>query len=275
VEVKELVAEVLSETFEVEARLPRTLLSVAVRPGHYLGAYLDGKRRSFASPLRFYLLMLFLTALVFGFAGNNAATHLREAVGADYTVHITSTGLFFQVTDPPPPLLEPALASLEWFPELACPPFATDLGTRMGQLGSVMSAHHTVDAAAVLLVQEMLQQIPIVMTLLVGGYFLILKLLAWRTHTTVHLLCALVVHTLAMVALDLWALVPNLWVACVVFVWLQVHVVGALRVAYPGSWLRTALLYSVGGVLWFILVNVAFFLMLVLALMSMTAEYVS
>lgn len=273
VELRELVAEVASETFEVEGRLPRTLTSIAWRPGEYLEGYLQGRRRTFASPLRFFLLMLVVSALFIGWRGESGLrAALQENLGDDIRIVArTDRGLFFQLSRPLPSLPRevPWLASLD-LPEAAiCPPAPKDLDDRLDQLDSILAQQHTPVTASVLVLQAALSRLPWMMGLLVGFYALVLKLFAWRRATTVHVLTSMVFHTLAMVAVCGVLVWPTVWMVLLAGGWLQAHVVFGLRRAYPGPVWRTGLTYVLGGLLWLVGAQVAFFLALFLGLVDL------
>lgn len=276
VELRELVAEVVSETFEIEGRLPRTLFSVLWRPGHYLGEYLAGRRRSYASPLRFYLLMLFISALTIGLVGEGLSSKTSMQVGE---IEVTSEGIHaeFGIFGPLPdlhparPRLEgcfPDLDVLPWLPEceqrfgepllytlerdrtLECPIYEDSFDGRvaralqnltdeLGPLGAIATLH-----------QGVLQQVPLVLSLLVALQALVLKGLWFRHHTSTHVLVALVLHTLWLVGLTVTVLAPYIWLGLLVLVWHQLHVVLGLRRAYGSGWLRTAFAYVVVSGVW-------------------------
>lgn len=278
VTILELMREVVSETFEVEGRLPRTLWSLATRPGHYLGEFLDGRRRSFASPLRFYLFMLFFTAVVLGWRGRDlakAASGLN--LGLDSTeLHMSSSGVLGAPRVEFPTLYVPlstragCRADLDldpWLPMCAQPvpiewlaslPPEASMESQPRPTGTTGALFELVaflmkqspDRVVTLVVGASLQQIPLLMTLLLVVYAGILKVLWPRTPTTVHVITSMVFHTLAMVALTLVALLPWKSVALVLLVWLQLHLVCGLRRAFKAGWPRAVVSYGLSSVLW-------------------------
>ncbi|MCA9569678.1 MAG: DUF3667 domain-containing protein [Myxococcales bacterium] len=283
VELKELVAEVVGETFEIEGRLPRTLVSIAFRPGHWLGEFLQGRRKSYASPLRFYLLMLFVCAIALGFAGQRLATELDHATAKltwqDQDVRITAEGvnvlrpaslpplrepLAYEPTDCRPdldvlpyaplceqPWREPLLYTLYAHESLSCDgPAEGVLGRAFDGLGTLASEGGGVRRVTQALIKSWLQQIPLVVSLLVLTHGVWLAVLWFRHHLSTHAMVSLVLHGLGLLALTLLVLWPSPFVALVLFAWHQLHVVFGLKRAYGSSWPRTLLGYAATSVLW-------------------------
>lgn len=274
VELKELLFEVVSETFEIEGRLPRTVGSILVRPGHYLGEFLDGRRRSFASPLRFFLMMLFVAAWVFASVGDDLATSTKQLAleFGDEELVVTSYGIeVAEAFDPPdlyardplPDGCRPDLDVLPWLPDcdeprqpvllyslVTHPSLSThlvedgfsdqlagsvDVLVRAGGLGRVVKAMS--DAA--------LQQVPLVSTAFVLFQVLVLKLLWWRAHTSTHVVTALVSTTLGLVGVSVVGALQWWWLVPLVGLWHQLHVFVGLRRAFHSGWIRTTLAYGV------------------------------
>ena len=64
VSLGEILREVLSETFELDGRVPRTLSPFVFRPGYLTREYIAGRRARYSSPFRLFLAatLLWLTA---------------------------------------------------------------------------------------------------------------------------------------------------------------------------------------------------------------------
>jgi len=55
--LRELLADIVKETFDVDGRAWRTLKALFLQPGLLTSAFLDGKRRTYTPPLRLYLFI--------------------------------------------------------------------------------------------------------------------------------------------------------------------------------------------------------------------------
>lgn len=260
----ELVREVVSESFEVEGRLPRTLWSIALRPGEYLGEYLDGKRKSYASPFRFYLVMVFVAAVVMGWRGQTYASAIG---GVNIEQGAAGTNLTFVAKDD----LVEAPSEFEAFP-LAARPQADDrctellpcfptspltASTGVDWIASMRSdrslqcysdgPEHVFRQLAILgpehaylvLYRGWVQQLPVLMGTMLFGLALVLKALWPRSSGTVAVVTSMVMHALALIALVVVVTLARLWVMAPVGVWLGAHLAYGLKRAYGSGWPRT------------------------------------
>jgi hypothetical protein len=79
-------SEMLRETFELDSRLLRTLWSLVAKPGHLTREFAKGRRASYMSPVRLYLVVSLIFFFVMSLAGDfeitvngKAREDLREA----------------------------------------------------------------------------------------------------------------------------------------------------------------------------------------------------
>ena len=57
ISVWELIRDAFGDLFELDSRLWRTIIPLAVRPGHLTGDYLEGRRARYMPPFRMYLVL--------------------------------------------------------------------------------------------------------------------------------------------------------------------------------------------------------------------------
>lgn len=296
VTVLELVREVISESFEIEGRLPRTLVSLAIRPGEYLGAYLDGKRRSYASPFRFYLVMVFVAALALGWRGPVYAKHTNaiELTPAEGTLEMT-----FDVGDPEPSPVSPVDVD---FPDMeepdrvgACPPVlpcypASPIEPTTSvwlpsllpgptchpdPMQAVMAHINGLEArdAFLLLYAGFVTRLPLLMALVMGGVVATLKVLWPRQPLSSAVVTGMILQVVGLIAWVL-ALLGGPWALLVILPWWATHVVVGLRRAYATSWVRAVLASGVlasVSLVWF-LACVIFVIYLVLGDLAVTFD---
>lgn len=62
--------EFLSNTFNYDSKLPKTLYALLLKPGTITKDYIDGKRISYTNPFRFLLSLAFIYFLVFSFGSD-------------------------------------------------------------------------------------------------------------------------------------------------------------------------------------------------------------
>ncbi|MBT8141806.1 MAG: DUF4286 family protein [Gammaproteobacteria bacterium] len=74
-----VVREFTNAAFGLESRLWRTILLLIFKPGRLTADYLAGKRQSYTSPLRIYLLFSIVTFAYFAFVGNSVIQDLNTS----------------------------------------------------------------------------------------------------------------------------------------------------------------------------------------------------
>jgi hypothetical protein len=275
-------------------------------PGWYLYQYLDGKRRQYSSPIRFYLLAVFVCVLALGWRVDRAAkvaadssqlfivadghggvdfvfgtddeegaalARELEQADADRVWRVTAQGVF-------PDICDEDLSAIPW--NATCESYAydwvasmtqhasefcydvDDVGSRMGVAVLRLVQDRPGNEAVSTLVAAALEQMPIAMSLMIGVFALLLKVLWWREPTTVHVLTSLVFHALVLYGVALVMLWPTDAFAFVVCGWLQAHALLSLRAAYPSGWPRIFASFALLYVLWWILALSSLVLSLVL-----------
>ncbi|TPV96742.1 MAG: DUF3667 domain-containing protein [Myxococcales bacterium FL481] len=116
-----LAAEILREAFEVDGRIPRTLLPFFFRPGYLVEQYIAGRRVHYSSPLRVYLFTLVVGFFALSFVADRFADSIAElqieteaASDSGDTVDIVATetevtrALATDETSTPAPAADPA-----------------------------------------------------------------------------------------------------------------------------------------------------------------------
>ncbi|MEZ4319367.1 MAG: DUF3667 domain-containing protein [Myxococcota bacterium] len=302
VDLWELAGEFVSETFELEGRLPRTLFSVLFKPGEFLYRYLEGQRRSFVSPLRFYLLAAFLCVVVTSWRVQSAALHAVE--NGSVSIVQKDGGLFFDVGDNVRerrraereakdrralylavsdrgdvsdeaeqglPFWDPMCApvSYDWVDSMYEDPSLQSLCDADGWDGlavklSRMTLGRSDFEITVMVVTMSLEQLPLALSAMMAVFALLLKLFWWRQPATVHVLVTVTFHALVLYGVTVWMLFPTAWMLWLVHGWLQTHALFSLKAAYGSPWPRTFASYFALGLAWCVLA----FAGLILALLA-------
>lgn len=232
---RDVAAEMLSETFELDSRLVRTVGALVVKPGYLTREFVAGRRASYMSPVRLYIVtsvIFFLLLSVFG--EFNVSVDARDAVPAGEAVES---------------------------------PEHVDAGREaaLGQgWGLRLDAPENVDSDA--LREKLMDNFPMAMFLLLPVFALVLKLLYPRRFYTEHLVFGLHLHAFHFLLFGALVLIPEPAAASsgvldAVLVWLRtglllgglVYWLVALKVAYGQSLALTAvkfvLLFNVNAAL--------------------------
>lgn len=307
VDLSELVGEFVSETFELEGRLPRTFLSLLFKPGDYLFRYLEGQRRSFSSPLRLYLLAAFVSVVVITWRVEGAATHAirngdlmivpsEEKAGLNFEggaslrarraeQHVRDVLLeTYDLYGPRSPeadhdlprwwgTCEPEpfdwIASLQ--PERTLECIQEGKGIAAGLVVAVerLSRSGSPEDVTSRFLTLVLERIPLGVSALIAVYTVLLKLLWWRHPMTVHVLVAVTFHALVLYGVTAWMLWPTGFVLWLVHGWLQAHALFSLKAAYGSGWPRTFATYVALGLSWWVLAFFSGILAIVAGLFSL------
>lgn len=75
----ELISDAFGDLFELDSRLWRTLVPLAIRPGHLTHDYLSGRRASYMPPFRMYLVMSLIFFVIAFFDPREELSLLFEA----------------------------------------------------------------------------------------------------------------------------------------------------------------------------------------------------
>jgi hypothetical protein len=209
--IGELLREVLSETFELDGRVPRTLVPFLFRPGFLTREYVVGRRARYTSPFRLFLAATLLWLFTSFIAGQRI--DFEAKVGEEDAIQVGT----LQADDSPLNrwLIERGQA-LEKLPE------AEQASRLMG------AARETLPTAALL-------TIPV--------FALLMKLLfvGQGRYYVEHLVFALHVHAFAFVLIAIAALFPDDLVFTLAFLLLGIYVYVALWKAYEARWWTSAL----------------------------------
>lgn len=248
-----LLAEVLDE-LSLDARFFRTLKRL-LRPGFLTRAYLDGRRADFVPPLRLFVIVSFAFLIL---------------LGLDNRVEFWQTGSTSRVQ-----VEQDSVAHEEITARL-------DSLQQVGSWRSQLEAAFLKGAVQALddpqqLAQTYVGRLSVLVFALLPVFAALLKLLYRREYYAAHLIFSLHVHTVALllgtplvagaIVLRLLAGSSNLsrigpWLGLssftVIYVAVLVYTFFALRRAYGGGWLRTALKFAALVAVYGVVVGIGF-----------------
>lgn len=81
--INSLFHDFLHSTFHWESTLIHTVKELAVSPGEFVRSYIDGKRKSYAKPVSFFILTTTVFVIVFHLFSDNFITFVNETLVGD------------------------------------------------------------------------------------------------------------------------------------------------------------------------------------------------
>jgi hypothetical protein len=219
---------VADDQFSIDAKLPRTLRALFLRPGLLTAEYRDGRIARYIPPFRLYLLASVLFFVLLSFFSQRsdwaerAELEIRKDMAADTTVSDTSWIADVEVNFP-----------WQWLDQK----LETNIRA-LGQLPPSVAMRRVVDTT--------LEETPKVMFVLLPVFALILKLLYFRRsrYYIEHFVFALHFHAFAFVVFSMALIIGSDWVFLVPIV-LPVYLLLAMRRAYDQGWIRTIIKWLV------------------------------
>jgi hypothetical protein len=210
-----VLADALSETFEADGRLPRTILPFFFQPGAVVRSWLSGRRSRWASPVRTYVFALFVAFLAFGFRAHQDIEAVSVAPLAEAPVQEDGSRLV----------------------ELG----ESEVSLRLeGEAGSGQALLDMPQQQVVSsIVEALLVWLPRLITLHIPLFAGVLQLLYWHRRYLDHLVFSIDQHSRGLLLLALPTALgsePLSWIAQGV---MAVHLLGALRVVYGAPWRGT------------------------------------
>lgn len=211
-----VLAEAISEAFELDGRLPRTVGPLLARPGFLAREWTEGRRRRYTSPVRILVFALAVGFFGLQLAGHRAIDGLSAAVG-DRPVALEGDELVLDLAPP----------GVDWDRRIGVGLGPEAERDEMGRRLAALAGRPTREVAKVLL-DAWFDVLPLVVVLgLLPALTLLLELAFPRFLAIEHLLVSMHLHALgllltALVAAigwaPLWGLLPLgflgwLWVA--------------------------------------------------------------
>jgi len=247
---RDLALDAVEDGLSVDSRMGRTVLPFLFRPGFLTVEWTSGRRARFSSPLRLYLLSSFVFFLVTGLAGDGNPIQFNATLD---DAEVAEVGKAAGEAPHVPPGTEEQHQRLR----------------TQGWLGRTIDdrwkAFESMPRAEFLKRVNVAFRdwVPRVMFFLVPAAVLILALLWRRRWLSEHVVLALHLHAFAFTLFTLLLLarlLPWAWprevLGPVLFVWLPVYVVLALRRAYGQAWRWTIPKAMAAGLLYLVALGI-------------------
>jgi hypothetical protein len=225
--------EMLGEAFELDGRVPRTLVPFFFEPGLLTREYNEGKRARYTSPFRLFLVMTLMWVAA-GYVFAKTTDYEAELAQQD-PEHVVAFG------DVPAsgPIPDPETKSEPLaFTDEDSSPLAKRLESRVNELNELPRAEQ-----AKRTFEGGLEALPKAMLLLLPVFALVLKVLFLGTgrYYVEHLVFALHIHAMAFFTFTVSFLIDDDLLGLLLVLAFAAYVFLALRNAYQARWWTTAL----------------------------------
>lgn len=256
VTLRRMLMEALDDQFSLNSALPRTLLSLFLRPGHLTREYMSGRIARYIPPFRLYLIssLLFFLVLSFGFAGG--------ASGPSGIMRVDTTGV--------PATRDSAGVPRNWIGNPTVRTGSVQLDSiirgRLRELGEMEP-----QLAVRRVWDQFLDYVPQTMFLLLPVFAGILKLLYWRRGRLYveHFVFALHLHAFTFLCFTIEATANVQVVEAVIALWICLYTYLAMYRVYGQGWFRTGVKYVTLGFAYMLVLSLALVATLIVALALM------
>jgi hypothetical protein len=224
---------VADDQFSIDAKLPRTLRALFLRPGQLTAEYREGRVARYIPPFRLYLLASVLFFVLLSFLSRRsdwaerAEVEIRKDMTSDTVASDSSWISDVEVNFP-----------WRWLDQR----LETNIRA-LAELPPSVAMRRVVDTT--------LEETPKVMFVLLPVFALLLKLLYFRRarYYIEHFVFALHFHAFAYVIFGIALIIGSGWVFLIPGIILPVYLLLAMRRAYAQGWIRTI-------IKWFVLSNI-------------------
>ena len=195
-----ILVELIVEIFDLESRLFRTLKYLVIRPGFLTAEFVAGRRASYLSPGRLYLVM----SVIFFFLLSTMANVLPEGINLQMTEdgkNVELVGLSGSDID----LSEPEISSVTSSVNI---PVSAEESESEWEVELEQKIEEVVaDPGAGL--AELIDNLPLMMFLLLPVYALLLQLFYFKSFYTQHLVFLLHIHSFMFLVFSIKLVLPD------------------------------------------------------------------
>ena len=216
-----LIQEWFADTFDTDARIPRTILPFFFRPGWLVSEYLAGRRATYTTPLRVYVFSALVSFFVLSSVAAAADANLDVAAAGEVHDEPAGTephggGMRITIDRPPD-------EAVGWFDDRV-----RDSADRLAAMPKDQAGH--------VILMAFFDAAPKVLSLLLPVFAGVLKLF-WPGRTFFeHAIFSLNIHALVLIVLATCSVLPS-WAFVGGLAVVQIHLVAGLwRVYAPTRW---------------------------------------
>ncbi|HEX6693952.1 MAG TPA: DUF3667 domain-containing protein [Longimicrobiales bacterium] len=274
VSVRRLLADALQDQFSLTSELPRTFKALAFRPGFLTTEYARGRIASYIPPFRVYLVTSIVFFLLLSLQASGRGPFGGGEGNFNFNITTDSTASGEPVADSVGGRdgdrgdSRDTVRSQENPGPLINTPFDA-LDAKLKAKAAVLSKNP--DEFRERLKEYMLRRTPTMMFVLLPVFALIMKLFYWRRYYAEHFIYSLHTHAFAFMIFTALALLPDAGaggvLSKVLFAWLMVYPLIALRRVYAQGWMLTFVKYLVVGSIYVVVFGLAMYVQTVIALL--------
>lgn len=246
-EIGAFVRDVVDDQLSVDAKIPRTLGPLFLKPGFLTAEFINGRAARYIPPFRLYLLTSLLFFLLLSFLSGRSdwaeraekeITAQSDTVAARTGAADTANGLRIGVSRNGETWLQKTEVNVPW--KWLDQKIETNLDA-LGKLPPAVAMRRVTDAT--------IEELPKVMFILLPVYALLLKLLYARRkrYYIEHFIFALHVHSFTFLLFAM-ALVSRLdWASVIISIVLPVYTYVAMKRVYQQGYFKTFVKWGVLG----------------------------
>ena len=246
-EIGAFVRDVVDDQLSVDAKIPRTLGPLFLKPGFLTAEFINGRAARYIPPFRLYLLTSLLFFLLLSFLSGRSdwaeraekeITAQSDTVAARTAAADTANGLRIGVSRNGETWLQKTEVNVPW--KWLDQKIETNLDA-LGKLPPAVAMRRVTDAT--------IEELPKVMFILLPVYALLLKLLYARRkrYYIEHFIFALHVHSFTFLLFAM-ALVSRLdWASVIISIVLPVYTYVAMKRVYQQGYFKTFVKWGVLG----------------------------
>lgn len=261
VSIRRIIIDALQDQLQLDAALPRTVITLIAHPGLLTREYIAGRVMRYIPPIRLYLAASVLFFLVFALVPDQRMVKVSSSVDTDSVPAQSAGGIRVNTVAPP---------SQRKMSE-GLPSWAKPTVERFSQQLERLKRMNPRDRSRAM-AAGFANTAPKVIFLMLPVFAAILKLLYIRRHRLYveHAVFALHVHALAFIAFTpLLFLRSATWVAAAVDLWLAFYLFHAMRVVYGQGRGRTAVKFVLLGISYLFVTGIGMAIAAVTAIMAL------
>lgn len=255
--MKDLLKEFM-DSINLDRRLIRTIIPFVIRPGYLAIEYLNGRRRTYMSPLRLYIVM----SLIFFFLALNSTTEKDLADTANLSISESDSS--YKIIASETELLRYLTADTSGAGDVTLPGLDVD-STAVTNSGSwVNKAAIKALTNRELFIKNFYRNLSYILFFLMPVFALILFILyIRRRHFYVeHLVFSLNMHSFTLLILSLLLIINMIWKGNNMSAWLMllipIYFTAGMKRFYRQSWIKTIGKEFILGIVYSILLLLAF-----------------
>lgn len=258
VSLHRLILEVLDDQLSLNSALPRTLVALLFQPGRLTAEYVRGRIARYVQPFRLYLVSSVIFFVLLTFVGNvqiERSAQAIDGIGADSA----AAALPDSATLARAGLSRDSLAAAitranetrrfvreraEWRDNVNLKTYVPAIDRRVDRKLDQLALMEPRQALQTVM-NDLLERGPLIIFLLLPLFAGFMKLIYIRSgrYYVEHFIFALHTHAFVFVLFAVLLVAPTGWLAPLIFTWMMLYFLLAMRRVYRQGWIKTSVKY--------------------------------